>query len=150
MNIEGLYSSAAFTLMNGDPDITEMAKRMASRPNAATGKVILGTMKIKRLQALVYWVKDYDGCGMDARPVLWMVEVMNTAMDCKESEYNYGKVDVDIIDPGKCQNNFGWDNWHIAFVNKLNATMGSSKVQLMILIAPSGMTPMSSLWMMMR
>jgi hypothetical protein len=51
-------SIATFTSMNGDPDVTEMAKRMASRSNAAAGRVILGTMQIKRLQALVYWVKD--------------------------------------------------------------------------------------------
>jgi hypothetical protein len=53
INIEGLDSVEAFASMNGDSDITEMAKRMASRPNAAAGRVILGTMQIKRLQALV-------------------------------------------------------------------------------------------------
>jgi hypothetical protein len=40
--------------MNGDSDVTKLAKRMASRPNAAAGRVILGTMQSKRLQALVY------------------------------------------------------------------------------------------------
>ncbi len=86
-------------------------------------------MHIKQLQALVYyWVKDYNKRGMQAAPKMWTAEEMNTAMEPKESEYNYGKVDVDIIDPGKCQTNFGWDNWQIAFVNKLNATMGAAKV----------------------
>ncbi|KAI2494994.1 hypothetical protein MHU86_19513 [Fragilaria crotonensis] len=60
MEIEGLDSIAAFTSMSGDVDIAEMAKRMASRPSVAAGRVILGTMQIKKLQALVYWVKDYD------------------------------------------------------------------------------------------
>jgi hypothetical protein len=58
INIEGLDSVEAFASMNGDPDVTEMAKRMASRPNAAAGRVILGTMQIKRLQVLVYWVNS--------------------------------------------------------------------------------------------
>ncbi len=58
IEIEGLDSIAAFTSMGGDGDITEMAKRMASRPSVAAGRVILGTMQIKKLQALVYWVKD--------------------------------------------------------------------------------------------
>jgi hypothetical protein len=53
-NIEGLDSVEAFASMNGNPDVTEMAKRMASRPDAAAGRLILGTMQIKRLQALVY------------------------------------------------------------------------------------------------
>jgi hypothetical protein len=87
-----------------------MAKRMALRPNVAAGRVILGTMHIKRLQALVYWVKDYDKRGMQAALEMWTTEEMNTAMERKESEYNYGKLDIDIIDPGKCQTNFGWDN----------------------------------------
>jgi hypothetical protein len=54
--------------MNGDSDITEMAKRMPSRPNAAAGREILGMMQIKRLQALVYWVKGHDKRGLQAVP----------------------------------------------------------------------------------
>ena len=64
INNEGLDSINAFTRISGDTDITEMAKRMASRPNAAAGRVILGTLQIKRLQALVFWAKDYDKRGM--------------------------------------------------------------------------------------
>ena len=46
INIEGLDSLSSFTQSNGDSDVTEMAKRMASRP-AASGRVSLGTMQIK-------------------------------------------------------------------------------------------------------
>ena len=49
INIEKLDSVEAFASMNGNPDVTEMAKRMASRPNAAARRVILGTMQIMRL-----------------------------------------------------------------------------------------------------
>jgi hypothetical protein len=136
IEFEGLDSIAAFTSMGGDGDITEMAKRMASRPSVAAGRVILGTMQIKKLQALVYWVKDYDRRGMQAAPELWTVVEMNKAMERKESEYSYGKIDVDIIDPGKCQTDFGWDNWQIAFVNKLNATMGAAKVPVDYIVRP--------------
>jgi hypothetical protein len=136
IEIKGLDSIAAFTSMGSDGDITKMAKRMALRPSVAAGRVILGTMQIKKLQALVYWVKDYDRRGMQAAPKLWTVDVMNKAMERKESKYNYGKIDVDIIDPGKCQTNFGWDNWQIAFVNKLNAAMGSAKVPIDYIVRP--------------
>ncbi|KAI2494993.1 hypothetical protein MHU86_19512 [Fragilaria crotonensis] len=61
---------------------------------------------------------------------------MNKVMERKESEYNYGKIDVDIIDPGKCQTDFGWDNWQIAFVNKLNATMGAAKLPVDYIVCP--------------
>jgi hypothetical protein len=55
INVEGLDSISAFIQLNGDSDVTEMAKRMAARPSVA-GRVIFGTMQIKRLQALVYCV----------------------------------------------------------------------------------------------
>jgi len=53
IDIEGLDSIDTFANLNGDSDVTEMAKRMASR-TAAVGRVILGTMQIKKIQALVY------------------------------------------------------------------------------------------------
>ena len=83
IEIEGLDSIAAFTSMGGDGDITEMAKHMALRPSVAAGRVILGTMQIKKLKALVYWVKDYDRGGMQAAPKLWTVDEMNEAMERK-------------------------------------------------------------------
>ncbi len=108
INIEGLDSMEAFASMNADPNNMERAKPMASRPN--TRRVILGTMQIKRLQALVYWVKDHDKRGLQAVPEMWTQEVMFAAMARKESEHNLDKVDIDIIDPGNCQTDAGWDN----------------------------------------
>ena len=71
INIEGLNSISAFPKISGDTDVTE------TRPNAAAGRVILGTLQIKRLQALVFWVKDYDKRGMETALELWMEDVMN-------------------------------------------------------------------------
>ena len=67
---------------------------------------------------------------MEAAPELWMEEVMSNDMIRKEAEYNYGKIDVDITDPGKCQTDHGWDNWQLAFVNKLNVTLGAANVPI--------------------
>jgi hypothetical protein len=55
INVEGLDLISAFIQLNGDSDVTEMARRMTARPSVA-GRVILSTMQIKRLQALVYCV----------------------------------------------------------------------------------------------
>jgi hypothetical protein len=136
INTEGLDSIEAFGAMNGDSDVSEMAKRMAARSSTAAGRVVLGTMQIKRLQALVYWVKDHDKRGLDIDPEMWTIAEMNNAMERKESELNYGKIDVDIIDPGKCQTDAGWDNWQIAFVNKLSATLGAAKVPIDYVVRP--------------
>ena len=131
INIEGLVDSiAAFAMMSGD-------NCMATMPTAA-GRVILGTMQINRIQALVHWIKDYDSKrGLVPEPDVWTGDTMMEAMDeRKEAEQNYGKIDVDIIDPGKCQTNHGWDNWQIAFVNKLNATMGAASVPVKYVVRP--------------
>jgi hypothetical protein len=87
-------------------------------------------MRIKRLQALVYWVKDHDKRGLVAQPELWDREAMTEAMDCKEAKHNYGKIDNGTFDPGKCRTDHGWDNWQIAFANKLNATLGAAGVPI--------------------
>jgi hypothetical protein len=49
INVEGLDTLDAFATLNGDSDVTEMAKHMASR-SATAGRVILGSMQIKRIQ----------------------------------------------------------------------------------------------------
>jgi hypothetical protein len=61
---------------------------------------------------------------------------MNAAMIRKEAEQNYGKIDVDITDPGKCQTDHGWDNWQLAFVNKLNRTLGAARVPIDCVVRP--------------
>ena len=50
---EGFNNLEDLGVIKGDKDVVEMAKRMSSR--AAAGRVILGTVQIKRLQALVWW-----------------------------------------------------------------------------------------------
>ena len=131
INLKGLDSLSAFTQLNGDTDVTEIAKRMACRPSTVR-RVILGTMHIKRIHALVLWVKeDHDKRGLVAEPELWDMNAMGEAMERKEAKHNYGKVDVGIIDPGKCRVNHGcWDNWQIAFTNKLNTPLGTAQVPI--------------------
>ena len=131
ITVEGLSSIDAFATLDGDTDVIEMAKRMASR---TVNRVIIGTMQIKRIQALVYWVKDHQKRNLEVDPDMWTDEEVNLTMLRKESEQNFEKIDVDIIDPGKCQTDFGWDAWQIAFVNKLSATSGAAKVPLVYVV----------------
>ncbi len=130
---EGLDTIDAFANLNGDSNVTEMAKRMASR-TAAFGRVILGTMKIKKIQALVYWVKDHHRRNLDVEPEMWTEGEMFDTIQCKEAEHSFEKVDVDLIDPGRCQTDAGWDAWQIAFMNKLSATMGAAKVPVVYVV----------------
>jgi hypothetical protein len=133
---EGLETMEWFAFLSGDTDVTKMAKRMATR-SVNGGRVILGTMHIKRIQALVFWVKDLARRGITPDPDEWDAEEMAKAMEMKEASANFDKIDVDLIDPGKCQTNFVWDAWQIAFLNKLSATMGAAKVPLSYVVRPN-------------
>ena len=53
---EGFNSLEYFSVMDGETDVLEMKKFMASRDVAA--RLNLGTVKIKRLQNLVGWIHD--------------------------------------------------------------------------------------------
>ena len=129
IQVEGIDSLEAFGALSGDSDVTEMAKRMASRTVNA-GRVILGTMQIKRVQALVFWVKDHEKRQVEIDPDMWNADELRATLARKEADHNFEKIDIDIVDPGKCQTDFGWDAWQIAFMNKLSATMGAAKVPL--------------------
>jgi hypothetical protein len=84
-------------------------------------------MQIKRIQALVFWVKDHERRQMDIEPNTWNEEELRATLARKEADQNFEKIDIDIVDPGKCQTDFGWDAWQIAFANKLQCFNGGSK-----------------------
>jgi hypothetical protein len=55
INQEGFTRIEDLGILENDTDVSDMAKRMASRM-LAKGRVLLGTVIIKRLQTLVWWV----------------------------------------------------------------------------------------------
>jgi hypothetical protein len=67
---------------------------------------------------------------MEIEPNAWNEEELHATLARKEADQNFEKLDINIVDPGKCQTDFGWDAWQIAFTNKLSVTMGAAKVPL--------------------
>jgi hypothetical protein len=57
INIEGFINLDRFSILVDDHVVTSMASRMARR-TVAEGKITLGTTVIKRLQTLVWWIRD--------------------------------------------------------------------------------------------
>ena len=58
INNESLTSIADFGFLDGgDDDVTAISSRMARRA-ANNGRVILGGIQIKKIQALVWWVRE--------------------------------------------------------------------------------------------
>jgi hypothetical protein len=67
INREGFMSLADLGVLKTDTDVLEMAIRLASRTQAE-GRVYLGTVMVKRIQMLVWWVHDHQKCGLPDSP----------------------------------------------------------------------------------
>ena len=83
INHEGFNSIDDLTILEGDRDVTEMAKRMASHTEA-NGCVNLSTILIEHLQGLVYYVRDHCMHRLMMTAKDWMQETMEMAMTKKE------------------------------------------------------------------
>jgi hypothetical protein len=57
INLEGFDTLSAFSILVDDNDVTAMAARMSQR-TVAEGKIILETTIFKRLQTLIWWIRD--------------------------------------------------------------------------------------------
>jgi|JI9StandDraft_1071089.scaffolds.fasta_scaffold212288_2 hypothetical protein len=58
-NNEGFKSLPDFGVLVDDNDMLEMVKHLASHTEAA-GHVYVGTIQVKKLQAIFYWVHDHQ------------------------------------------------------------------------------------------
>ncbi len=85
INNEGFQSIADFGILE-DKDVFEMVKRLGNRMVAA-GRVNVGVIQVKKLQALCYWVRDQQKHGQGITQDDWdndMVMVMIEKMCIKK------------------------------------------------------------------
>ncbi len=122
---EGFESLGDLGVMEGDKDVLEMAKRLSTRA-ANNGRVLLGTVQIKRLQALVWWVRDHQRRGLALTAANFTVAVMNTSMTSKNVDKELGHWDASIKDLMKF-NPDDFDIYEDAFLNLLAQTSGAPK-----------------------
>ena len=100
VNIEGFQTLADIGSLSGDADAHEMVKRMGSR-TVADGRVVIGTITVKKLQALVYWTKDRQKRQQALAAADFTDAALQAAMRDKEVEKNLEDVDMDLIETGK-------------------------------------------------
>jgi hypothetical protein len=125
---KGFTSLADLGVMEGNKDVIEMAKPMSSC-TAGEGRINLGTAQIKRLQALIWWVRDNQKRGVDLVAAGLTVAEMNEAMIHKSIEKECGSKEASIKDSSK----FDPDDFDIhedAFLNLLAQISGSQKESL--------------------
>jgi hypothetical protein len=69
-------------VLETDTDVSKMAKRMATRTKVE-GRVLLRTVMIKRLQTLVWWVRDQQKCGLTLNAADFNAAAINKASEMK-------------------------------------------------------------------
>ena len=97
---EGFTQLEDLGVLETDTDITEMAKRMASRMQAK-GRVLLGTVVIKRLQTLVWWIRDHQKRGLPLVAAEFNAKTMNQASEMKALKQELSEKDPSVTDLGK-------------------------------------------------
>lgn len=120
---EGFNSIADIGVMKTDKDVDEMAKRSMSR-TANDGRVNIGTVAIKRLQGLVFWINDRILRGLTVTAADFTPEEMANAMNNKV----YRKERAEGTEPSvKDLGKFNPDEFEVhddAFVNLMARTFG--------------------------
>jgi hypothetical protein len=132
---EGFINLASLGKLENDIDVNEMARGMASRTQAE-GRVYIGTVMIKQLQTLIWWVRDQQkrGLALDAADIdadtLDKAAMMKSL--CKERADKEASVTV----PGKIDPD-DFDTHEDAFLNLLSQTFGILKEPLRYIVRPA-------------
>ena len=122
INNKDFTSLADFGLLS-EKDVYEMVKRMGSR-TAAAGRIYVGTLQVKKLQALCYWVRDQQKLGQALDHEDWTNEMVASTIErmCIDKERDAGAVSVSDLgkfDPEE------FETCETAFVNLLSQTHGT-------------------------
>ena len=122
INREGFTTIGDLGVLETDSDVSDMAKRMASWM-LAEGRVLLGTVVVKRLQTLVWWVRDHQKRGLDVDAVDWTADVMQEAAQMKSLKREMADKEPSVSDLGKFDPD-DFDSFKDAFLNLLVQSYG--------------------------
>jgi hypothetical protein len=125
---EGFTSLADFGLLS-KKDVYEMVKRMGSR-TAAAGRVYVGTLQVKKLQALCYWVHDQQKHGQALDHEDWDNEMVVSTIERMRIDKERDRGAVSVSDLGKFDPE-EFETGETAFVNLLSQTCGMQGESLM-------------------
>ena len=116
-------------------DVTVMTSRMVHRV-ANNGRVILGRIEIKKIQALVWWVRDRQKLGKLINAALWTSAAMTNAGIVNRIEKYQPKADMKATDL-KAFNPDEFETHEDAFRNLLSQTTSvTRKCSLLYIVRP--------------
>ena len=99
INTEGFQTLADFGLLS-EKDVYEMVKRMGNRAVAA-GRAFVGTLQVKKLQALCYWVRDQQKHGQALDHNDWDNDVVTSTIERMRVDKERDTSSVAVTDLGK-------------------------------------------------
>lgn len=134
INREGFQSLADLGVLETDTDVSDMAKRLASRTQAE-GRVYLGTVVVKRLQTLVWWVRDHQKRGLPVNAADFSVQAMNEAAEMKSLKRDMAEKEPSVSDLGKFDPD-DFDAYEDAFMNLLAQSFGVIHEPLRYVVRP--------------
>ena len=114
--------------LENDTDVVDMAKRMSSR-TVNEGRVNLGTVQVKKMQALAWWVRDHQKRGQPLDAVDFNAQTLEDAKVAKRVEKERSDGDVSVKDLSTFDPD-DFDAHEEAFVNLLAQTQGALKESL--------------------
>jgi transposase-like protein len=132
MNREGSNQLDNLGVLETDTDVMEMAKRMASRTQAE-GWVLLGTVVIKRLQTLVWWIRDHQKRELPLNANKFTVETMASAAEMQTLRRKMKGSEPSVKDLGKFDPD-DFDAHEDAFLNLLAQSYGVLKEPLRYIV----------------
>jgi hypothetical protein len=122
INCKGFMQLVDLGVLENDTDVSKMAKRMALQMQAE-GRVILGTVVIKHLQTLVWWVRDHQKHGLPLVVADFDIETMNEAAQIKTLSRELADEEPLVKELGKFDPD-DFDAYEDAFLNLLAQSYG--------------------------
>ena len=122
---KGLTQIADFGVFDRNHDVVDMAKRLSSL-TINDGSVNLGTVHIKKIQALVWWINDRHKFGQDLDPAKFDQATMLASMQSKGIEEDQPSSDVATITLTKFDPD-DFETHEESFMNMLTQSLGTSK-----------------------
>ena len=128
---EGFQTVADFGLLD-EKDVYEMVKRMGSR-TAAAGRVNVGAIQVKKLQALRFWVRDQQTHGQAINAADWDENTCVQTIEKMRIEKGRDTGNVSVSDLGKFDPE-DFETHETAFINLLAQTYGAMGVNLKYIV----------------
>ena len=122
---EGFDRPSSLAHLETDTDVFEMAKRLSSR-TAAEGRINLGTVVIKNLQALAWWIRDKLSHGEAINHNDFTAAALQAAIQSKRVDKDRSDKDTPKLDTLKKFDPIQFETHEDAFVNYLSQIPGSA------------------------